>query len=184
MEQLEATPILHTQEVRGSSPCALTVYSFSINRCQLRERLAHHAKLRLAVELEDLGIALPQHLRHHVVGDAARAEPGCEGVPKLAGREILQRSPASVKSHCICVHRSQLLLRAQFASYRFERLHSDSYLDAGAKTVQNRHQPVSGKPCEVGAPNAGEVGRGESGSGMGGADGQFFPVECLDDPGG
>jgi len=25
MEQLEATPILHTQEVRGSSPCAPTI---------------------------------------------------------------------------------------------------------------------------------------------------------------
>jgi len=26
MEQLEAIPILHTQEVRGSSPCAPTIF--------------------------------------------------------------------------------------------------------------------------------------------------------------
>ena len=48
---------------------------------ELRECFPHHAKLRLAVELEYLRVALPQHLRHHVIGDAARAQPGREGMP-------------------------------------------------------------------------------------------------------
>jgi hypothetical protein len=31
MEPLEVTTLLHTQEARGSSPCAPTIYSFRIN---------------------------------------------------------------------------------------------------------------------------------------------------------
>jgi hypothetical protein len=57
---------------------------------ELRKRLAHHAEFRLAVELEDLRIAQPQHLRHHVIGDAARAEPGSERVPKLVDFGIVK----------------------------------------------------------------------------------------------
>jgi hypothetical protein len=42
----------------------------------------------LAADLEDLRVALPQHLRHHVIGDATRTEPGREGVPKFVEREL------------------------------------------------------------------------------------------------
>ena len=95
IEPKEQVWLLHTQEVRGSSPCAPTIYSFRINssllgknvqpdafvqkscaengsvdaRCvgkslvgvpvELGQRLTHRAKLRLAVELEDLRVALP-----------------------------------------------------------------------------------------------------------------------------
>jgi hypothetical protein len=44
----------------------------------------------LTVEPEDLRIAPPQLLRHHVIGAAARAEPGGKRMPELVGREILR----------------------------------------------------------------------------------------------
>jgi hypothetical protein len=47
---------------------------------QFGERLAHHTQLGLAVQFEYFGIPLPKHLRHHVIGDAASAQPGSEGM--------------------------------------------------------------------------------------------------------
>jgi len=41
----------------------------------LFESLALHLKLHLRVFLEDLGVALPKHLSHPLVRDAAGAEP-------------------------------------------------------------------------------------------------------------
>jgi hypothetical protein len=39
----------------------------------LGQRLAHHSELCLTVPFENLGVALSQHLRHHMVGDTTRA---------------------------------------------------------------------------------------------------------------
>jgi hypothetical protein len=60
---------------------------------QLRQGFAHHAELRLAVELEHLGVALAQHLRDHVIGHAAGAEPGREGMPEFVHREMRHANP-------------------------------------------------------------------------------------------
>ena len=36
---------------------------------QFGERLAHHSEHRLTVQPEDFCVALPRHLRHHMIGD-------------------------------------------------------------------------------------------------------------------
>jgi hypothetical protein len=55
---------------------------------QFGECLAHHTQLGLTVQFEHLGMPLPKHLRHHVIGDAARAQPGSEGMPHFVEREV------------------------------------------------------------------------------------------------
>ena len=42
---------------------------------ELGQRFPHHVELRLAVTLEHLRIALPQHLRHEMTRHAPGAEP-------------------------------------------------------------------------------------------------------------
>jgi hypothetical protein len=49
--------------------------------------------LALSVQLEYLGVALAQHLRDHVVGQAAGAEPGREGMSEFVHREMRHASP-------------------------------------------------------------------------------------------
>ena len=39
---------------------------------QFGKRLAHYTEVCLTVQFENLRVALPQHLRHHVIGDAAQ----------------------------------------------------------------------------------------------------------------
>jgi hypothetical protein len=56
----------------------------------LRSNFASASRIipSLALQLEHLGISLPKHLRHHVIGDATSAQPGSEGVPQLGEREV------------------------------------------------------------------------------------------------
>jgi hypothetical protein len=42
----------------------------------------------LAVPLEDLGVALPEHEGNEVVGDTAGTESAGEGVPQMVQREM------------------------------------------------------------------------------------------------
>jgi hypothetical protein len=62
--------------------------------------------------------------------------------------------------------------------------HSDLDLDPRTEPVDDRHKTIDGKPPEVGVTDAREIRRGNSGAAVGGADGQEFPVERLDDFGG
>jgi hypothetical protein len=57
------------------------------------------------------------------------------------------------------------------------------YLDfnAGAEAVDDRHEAIHGEAAEVGVADAREVGGGNAGAGVRGANRQVFPVERLDD---
>ena len=52
------------------------------------QRFAHHQKFCLAIPLENLGVALPQHLGHEMVGNASGAESSGKGVAEMVQREV------------------------------------------------------------------------------------------------
>jgi hypothetical protein len=58
------------------------------------EGFSHHVQLRLAVPLEDTGIALPKHQRDEVVCHSSGAEPRRERVTKLIKGEVWRASSA------------------------------------------------------------------------------------------
>src|SRR5262245_55226063 len=64
---------------------------------------------------------------------------------------------------------------------RFEPVDPDLYLDTRAEVVENRHQSIGRKPRKVAVSDPRKVGRGETGSRLGGPDAQLLPVERLDD---
>lgn len=55
---------------------------------QLRQCFPHHVQLRLAVALEHLRVALPQHLRHEMIRHSPRAQPGCKRVALIPSSEL------------------------------------------------------------------------------------------------
>ena len=55
---------------------------------QSGQRFAHHQKLRLAVPLENLGVALAKQLRYKVVGNATSTQSRGKCVPEVVEREI------------------------------------------------------------------------------------------------
>ncbi|HXI43704.1 MAG TPA: hypothetical protein VNH83_27225, partial [Bryobacteraceae bacterium] len=42
-----------------------------------------------------VGVALPKHLRNHVIGHAARTQPSCKCVPQFVQREIRELMASS-----------------------------------------------------------------------------------------
>lgn len=57
----------------------------------------------------------------------------------------------------------------------------DLNLDARAETIDDRNEAVEGEAAQVGVADAGEVGGGNAGLRVGGADGELFPVQHFDD---
>ncbi len=55
---------------------------------KLGESFPHHVQLGLAVPLEDLRIALPQHLGYEVVRYSPCTEPSGKRMPKVVQRKI------------------------------------------------------------------------------------------------
>jgi hypothetical protein len=62
--------------------------------------------------------------------------------------------------------------------------YTDFDLDLRTEAVDDCHKTVHREPCEVGIPDAREVGGGDARPGMSGAHGEAFLVERLDDFGG
>jgi hypothetical protein len=54
-------------------------------------------------------------------------------------------------------------------------------IDSGSECVQDGNETIGGEPGEVGISDAGEIGGGKAGAGLGGAEGEFLTVEGFDD---
>src|ERR1035437_1751468 len=67
---------------------------------------------------------------------------------------------------------------------RFGATHTNFDFDPRTEPVDDRHKTIDCKPPEVGITDAREICRGNAGAAVGGAHGQEFPVERLDDFGG
>src|ERR1700692_462499 len=67
---------------------------------------------------------------------------------------------------------------------RYSAPHPNFYLDARTEPVDDRHKAIDGESPEVRVADAREVSRRNAGSAVRGADGQAFPIECLDNFGG
>jgi len=67
------------------------------------------------------------------------------------------------------------------ASLHCRGTHSDSYLDARPEPVDDRHKAIDRETVQGCVADAREVGRGDAGTAMRGADSQAFTVERLDD---
>ena len=59
---------------------------------EFRQCLPHHHQLPLTVTLENLGVALAEHLGDKVVRNPARAQPCSERVPQVIQRKVGTRA--------------------------------------------------------------------------------------------
>jgi len=59
--------------------------------------------------------------------------------------------------------------------------YADFYVNARTKAVEDRYEAIEGKAAKVGIADAREIGSSDAGSTMGGAYGQIFTVQRLND---
>src|ERR1051326_6484253 len=61
---------------------------------KLRQGLAHHGEFGLAVSLECVGVTLPQHLGHKMIGHSARAQACGKSMTQLVQRKMRYAGPS------------------------------------------------------------------------------------------